>query len=128
DVDGAVDPHREAGPQGLAHSLRPRADDRHLASPRLPDPDPLLDRELVIGADDEGDARLVDPATVRAEPDARLRIGNLFDTNNDVHRILSSTVSGRQRDPRHFAAQVFDAALLPVSFRLLDRSGTELGE
>ena len=87
---------------GLLHAVRPETHHGYLAlAETLPDPERLLDRELVVGIRDPLHRARIHRAVFELDPG--LGVGNLFDEDQNVHRAGQySTMSpgdGRTRSP-----------------------------
>src|SRR5262245_1772460 len=89
DVNRSVAAHGQRRAQRLLHPIRTERDGDHLALAALfLDAQRLLDRELVVGRHDPGDARDVDGLGI-ATADLHLRRGvrNLLDGDDDLHEV-----------------------------------------
>jgi hypothetical protein len=87
-VDGAIRAHGQAGAQRL---LRPVGAERHRDHFALPalflDAQPFLQRELVVGRHDPGDAGGVDGLRIRADLDLGGGVGHLLDHHENLHAV-----------------------------------------
>ena len=89
EVDRAIAAHGERRAQRLLHPIRAQrhGDDLALATLFL-DAQRFLDRELVVGRDDPGDAGGVDGLGVgTADLDLRRGVRHLFDGDDDLHEV-----------------------------------------
>ena len=87
-VNGAIRAHGEAGAQGLLHPGGAERDRHDFALPTLfLDAQPLLDRELVVGRHDPGDAGGVDRLGIRADLDLGGGVGHLLDHHENLHAV-----------------------------------------
>src|SRR5207302_5198481 len=83
----AIGSHRQRGADRLLRGRGAERDDDDIARPGvLLEPQPLLDGELVVGIEDELDARFVERFAVRGDLDARLGIGDAFDAYGYFHK------------------------------------------
>ena len=88
DQNRVIGPHRQPGPQRFPRPLRADADQGHRTAELLPQPQAGLGRMLIVVVHHQGQTRLVDPATVRGDPDWGFCVRYLFDADNDVHDAL----------------------------------------
>ena len=84
--DAAVRAHRERGADRFLRGRGAEGDDHDFARARFfLAPERLFDRELVVGVEDELDARLVEGLAVGGDLHARFGIGDALDADGNFH-------------------------------------------
>ena len=86
EVDGALDADGHRVAQLVGGLGRAEGHDDGLAAVRLDEPDRLLDRALLVRADDEAEVRGVDAPAVGGQVDPAAGGGHALDEGEDAHR------------------------------------------